>query len=118
MTLGMLWCVIVWEIAMFSRLRRLLRAAGRDAVVLWYACRNPATPISVKLIAALLAVYVVSPIDLVPDTIPILGWIDDVALLGLGIPAVLKLVPSNSLSQASIAAEKFLSKWKFWRAKS
>jgi uncharacterized membrane protein YkvA (DUF1232 family) len=103
---------------MFSRLRRLLRAVGRDAVVLWYACRNPATPVSVKLIAALLAVYVVSPIDLVPDTIPILGWIDDVALLGFGIPAVLKLVPNDSLRQANMAAENLLSKWKFWRARS
>jgi uncharacterized membrane protein YkvA (DUF1232 family) len=101
---------------MLSRLRRLFRAVGRDSIVLWYACRDPATPLPVKLMAILLAIYVICPIDLIPDTLPVLGWIDDVALLGLGIPAALKLVPGDSLADARMAADRLLSKWKFWRA--
>jgi len=58
---------------MFSRLRRLARVAGREVTVLWFACRHPATPRTVKLGAAFLAVYLLSPIDLVPDTLPVLG---------------------------------------------
>jgi uncharacterized membrane protein YkvA (DUF1232 family) len=103
---------------MFSRLLRLFRLAGHDAVVLWYACRNPATPVTVKLGAMLLAIYLISPIDLISDTLPILGWIDDVTLLAFGIPALLKLTPQPPLHDAFIAAERFLSKWAFWRNKS
>jgi hypothetical protein len=51
---------------MFSRLRRLARIAGREITILWFACRNPATPLLVKLGAGLLAVYLISPIDLIP----------------------------------------------------
>lgn len=102
---------------MFSRIRRSCKTAGRDALVLWYACRNPETPVLIKLIAVLFAIYIISPFDLVPDALPILGWIDDAALLGFGIPAVLKLVPRNSLIDAHSATERLLSKWKFWRTK-
>jgi uncharacterized membrane protein YkvA (DUF1232 family) len=102
---------------MISRIRRLCKTAGRDALVLWYACRNPETPTPIKLCALLFAIYIISPLDIVPDTLPILGWIDDVALLGLGIPALLKLVPRNSLSDAHSAAERQLSKLRFWRTK-
>ena len=100
---------------MFSRLRRLARLAGREVTVLWFACRHPATPRLVKLGAGLLAFYVLSPIDLVPDTLPVLGWLDDATLLAFGIPALLKLVPATALTDAHGASERFLSKWAFWR---
>ena len=100
---------------MFSRLRRLLRVAGRDAVVLWYACRQPQTPAMAKLGAVLLALYLVSPIDAISDLIPVLGWIDDVTLLAVGVPALLRLLPLPALQQAQIAADRLLSRWAFWR---
>jgi uncharacterized membrane protein YkvA (DUF1232 family) len=103
---------------MLSRLLRFLRIAGHDAVVLWYACRNPATPALVKLGAVLLAVYLISPVDLITDTLPILGWLDDVTLLAFGIPVLLRLTPEPALHQAFITAERLLSKWSFWRNKS
>lgn len=103
---------------MFFRLRRLIRAAGRDVVVLWYACRNPETPALVKLFSILLALYVVSPIDLIPDTLPILGWLDDATLLALGIPVLLKLMPQTTLQEAHGAADRLLSRWAFWRHRS
>lgn len=100
---------------MFFRLRRMIKAAGREIVVLWYACRNPETPARVKLIAALLAIYILSPIDLVSDALPFLGWIDDATLLALGIPAILRLAPRPALQQAHGAADRLLSRWTFWR---
>lgn len=103
---------------MFLRLRRLIRAAGRDVIVLWYACRNPKTPALVKLISILLALYMVSPIDLVPDTVPVLGWLDDATLLALGLPVLLKLIPQAALQDAQNAAHRLRSRWTFWRHRS
>ncbi|KIF80458.1 YkvA family protein [Noviherbaspirillum autotrophicum] len=103
---------------MFFRLRRLLRTAGRDLVVLWYAFRHPDTPGAVKLLSILLALYVFSPIDLVPDALPVLGWLDDATLLAIGIPAILKLMPQSPLLESYGAADRFLSRWIFWRKRS
>jgi uncharacterized membrane protein YkvA (DUF1232 family) len=102
---------------MFYRLRRLFRLLSRDTVLLWYACRNPATPKAAKLGALLLVMYIVSPIDLIPDTLPVLGWLDDVAVLAFAIPAVLKLVPQPALQQANAATDRLLSRWRLWRGK-
>ena len=100
---------------MFSRLRRLARLAGSEVTILWFACRHPAAPAVVRLGAVLLAVYLFSPIDLIPDTLPVLGWLDDAALLAFGIPALLKLMPAPALAEARGASERLLSKWAFWR---
>ncbi len=90
------------------RLGRFIRAVGRDILVLWYACRNPATPLLVKIAALLIAAYVISPIDLVPDWFVLLGWTDDITLLALGIPALLRLVPEHVLREAHGAADGLL----------
>lgn len=100
---------------MLFRLRRLFKIAGRELAVLWYACRHPATPRAVKLAALLLIGYMLSPIDLIPDMVPILGWLDDVTLFALGVSAILKLVPVPALRDARSASERLLSKWAFWR---
>jgi uncharacterized membrane protein YkvA (DUF1232 family) len=104
--------------AMFLRLLRLIRTAGRDLVVLWYACRHPATPRALKIAAILLGLYVLSPVDLISDLIPVLGWIDDVTLLAFGIPALLRLVPQPALHQAHAATEGLLSRVRLWYRKS
>ncbi|HZW12948.1 MAG TPA: YkvA family protein [Noviherbaspirillum sp.] len=95
---------------MLLRLRRLFRAVGRDIVVLWYACRHPTTPWLMRLGALLLAVYIFSPVDIIPDWLAIFGWIDDVSLVALGIPALLKLMPEKALSDARAAADGWLSR--------
>lgn len=98
---------------MFLRLGRLFRAVGREILVLWYACRNPATPMRLKLAAILLGLYVVSPIDILPDWLVLLGIVDDVTLLALGIPALLKLVPDHALNDARMSADGLLSRMRF-----
>lgn len=96
--------------AMFFRLGRLIRAVGRDIVVLWYACRNPATPILLKLGAVLVALYLISPIDLIPDWLALLGVIDDIMLVALGISALLRFVPESALREARTQADRLLSR--------
>jgi uncharacterized membrane protein YkvA (DUF1232 family) len=99
-------------------LLRLFRILGREILVLWHACRNPSTPSLVKLLAAGLALYVMSPVDLVSDLLPVLGWVDDVTLLAFGIPALLKLVPQQALHQAQDAADGWLTRMKLWYRRS
>jgi uncharacterized membrane protein YkvA (DUF1232 family) len=103
---------------MLLRFLRLFRTLGREILILWHACRNPSTPAFVKLIAVVLALYVISPVDLISDLIPVLGWVDDVTLLAFGIPAVLKLVPRQALGQAQNAADGWLTRMKLWYRRS
>lgn len=101
---------------MWLRLQRLFRMIGRDALVLWFACRDPATPRLIKLAALLVALYILSPIDLIPDWLPLAGWLDDATLLAFGLPALLRLLPGPVQHDAHNAARQLLSRWKFWRA--
>lgn len=80
---------------MLFRIRYLLNACGRDAALLWYALRQPETPRRIKVGAILLMLYVISPLDALSDLIPVLGWMDDVTLLAVGIPFLLKRVPPH-----------------------
>lgn len=98
---------------MFLRLGRLFRSAGREMLVLWYASRNPSTPKLMKLATVLLMLYVISPIDLIPDWIPVLGWLDDVTVLAFGVPALMRLLPQPILAQAHAQADALLSRLRF-----
>ena len=69
------------------KIRRLFNATGREAVMLWYALRNPATPPGIKLGIVALGLYLFSPIDIIPDFAILLGLVDDLAILMIGIPA-------------------------------
>ena len=69
------------------------RRVKRDALALWIAARDPRTPLAAKLLAAALAAYAFSPIDLIPDVIPILGLLDDLLIIPLGILLALRLIP-------------------------
>lgn len=95
---------------MFLRLGRLFRTVGREILVLWYACRNPTTPAVLKFAALLLGLYVLSPIDILPDWLALLGLTDDVALLALGVPALLRMMPAHVVQQAQAAADGLMSR--------
>lgn len=75
---------------MLPRLMPLI--ALRQAVIgLWRAFRDPKTPKLAKVLLVAAAVYVISPIDIVPDVMPILGWLDDAAIVPLALAAFAKL---------------------------
>lgn len=66
---------------------------------MWIAARDPRTPLMAKLLAAAVAAYAYSPIDLIPDFIPVLGLLDDLVIVPLGIWAVIKLIPPPLIAE-------------------
>ena len=89
---------------MLARLRNWARGIKTDAVALWIAARDPRTPRHAKIVAALVAAYAVSPLDLTPDIIPVLGYLDDLILLPLGIKLALSLIPAPLMAEFRAAA--------------
>jgi uncharacterized membrane protein YkvA (DUF1232 family) len=62
---------------MIKRLKQWAKALKRDVTLLWLAARDPRTPLAAKLVAGFVAAYAFSPIDLIPDFIPVFGLLDD-----------------------------------------
>lgn len=89
---------------MLASLRQKARALRRECHALYFAARNPRTPWYVKAFAAGIAAYALSPIDLIPDFIPVLGLLDDVVLLPLAIVVVLKLIPVEVMAESRARA--------------
>lgn len=85
--------------ALFIDLKNWARTIKRDAVALWIAARDPRTPLAAKLLAGAFAAYALSPIDLIPDFIPILGYLDEVILLPLGIMLAVRLIPTPLMEE-------------------
>jgi uncharacterized membrane protein YkvA (DUF1232 family) len=90
-------------------LKEKAKRLKRDIGALYYACKHEKTPLLVKLLALVVVGYALSPIDLIPDFIPILGYLDDVILLPLGIYIVVKLLPDEILVECREKAEKRFS---------
>lgn len=78
---------------MWKRLTLLWTIVRGDARQLWFALRHPAAPGWLKLGTALIALYVLSPIDLIPDVLPFVGAIDDIVLVPLAIRWLLRRLP-------------------------
>jgi uncharacterized membrane protein YkvA (DUF1232 family) len=94
---------------MAGRLRAWARATRRDAVALYLAARDPRVPWPAKAVAVAVAAYALSPIDLIPDFIPVLGLLDDLLLVPLGIVVARRLVPADLLEEHRRAAERLLA---------
>src|SRR5437660_4042792 len=75
------------------------RAIRRDVVAVWIAARDPRVPWYAKALALAVAAYALSPIDLIPDFIPVLGYLDDLIIVPLGILLVIKLVPAELMAE-------------------
>ncbi len=78
----------------------------KELLMLWAMLRNPAAPGLAKLVALLAAVYIISPVDLVPDVIPILGWIDDGVISILLFKLAFKLLPKEMYESLKAQFEK------------
>lgn len=75
------------------------RSIKRDVIALWIAARDHRTPIIAKVVAAAVAAYALSPIDLIPDFIPVLGYLDDLLIVPAGIILAIKLMPVALLAE-------------------
>jgi uncharacterized membrane protein YkvA (DUF1232 family) len=81
-----------------ERLKNWAKTLKREVLVLWLAARDPRTPVLAKTLAALTVAYALSPIDLIPDFVPVLGLLDDLLLVPAGIWLVLRLLPPGLIS--------------------
>jgi uncharacterized membrane protein YkvA (DUF1232 family) len=92
-----------------QNLKRQARALKSETLALYLAARDPRVPWYAKVLAAAIVAYALSPIDLIPDFIPILGYLDDVILVPLGIALVLRLIPTEILEECRVRARNELA---------
>ncbi len=83
-----------------------------EVYALYLASKHPRTPWYAKVLAALIIGYALSPIDLIPDFIPVLGYLDDLVLVPLGIALLVKIIPKDILDECRAKAAADLSKRK------
>ncbi|KKB81087.1 membrane protein [Devosia soli] len=93
-----------------ERAKTWARAIKRDVLTLWIAARDPRTPWSARILAACVAAYALSPVDLIPDFVPVLGYLDDLLIVPLGIVLVMKLIPDTLLADFRIHAATMAAK--------
>lgn len=91
--------------AIVGRLKQWAGRLKRETYALYLAARHPDTPWYAKTAAAAVAAYALSPIDLIPDFVPVLGYLDDLLLLPIGIAIAVRLVPGDVLSECRAAAD-------------
>ena len=85
------------------------RRIKRDAVTLWFAKSHPRTPWAAKALGVFVVAYALSPIDLIPDFIPVLGYLDDVILLPVLIWCTVRLLPPDVLAECRQQAEAWIA---------
>jgi uncharacterized membrane protein YkvA (DUF1232 family) len=93
------------NVSVASRLRAWAKRIKRDGVTLWFASRHAGTPWYAKAIGLFVVAYALSPIDLIPDFIPVLGYVDDVLLLPGLIWLALRLTPTVVLTECRHQAD-------------
>ncbi len=101
--------VDVERLCMLDFWRHRARELKRDAFALYLACKDPRTPWYAKFLAALVVGYAFSPIDLIPDFIPVLGQLDDLILVPLGILLVRRLISTDVMNDCRHRAEEEIS---------
>ena len=119
-------------VSIFNTARIWLKRFKGDALTLCFACAHPDTPWHAKALAVFAVVYVVSPIDLIPDFIPVLGYLDDAILAPLLIRAAVRLLPAHVLAASRLRAEQWQASltsklgggmgvignlWRYWRSR-
>lgn len=92
--------------AWLDGLKQRARALKAETYVLYLAARHPGTPWYAKLLVAGIVAYAFSPIDLIPDFIPVLGLLDDLVLIPLGLWLAIRLVPAHVLVECRARAQE------------
>ncbi|GHU05469.1 hypothetical protein FACS1894158_08370 [Betaproteobacteria bacterium] len=93
---------------LLEKLKQCARQLKAETFVLYLAARHPDTPWYAKLLVAAIAAYAFSPIDLIPDFIPVVGYLDDLVLIPVGIALAIKLVPPSVLTECRARAQEVM----------
>ena len=97
---------------MLESWRSLARKLKTETFALYLAYRDPRTPWYAKAFAALVVAYAFSPLDLIPDPIPVLGYLDDLLLIPLGVFLALKMIPLEVMGEARARADEVVAQGK------
>jgi len=98
--------------ALLENLKQHAHGLKAETIALYLAARHPDTPWYAKLLVAGIVAYALSPIDLIPDFIPVLGYLDDLILLPLGISLAIRLIPAPVLAECRIKAHEIFTEEK------
>ena len=98
--------------AVLAGLKQRARNLKAETFALYLAARDPRTPWYAKLVVAVIVAYAFSPIDLIPDFIPVLGYLDDLILIPIGIALAIKLVPHQILAECRARAQETIQNGK------
>jgi uncharacterized membrane protein YkvA (DUF1232 family) len=94
---------------MWQRIRKWARQLKAETLALWFCCKHPDTPLAAKFLATVVVAYALSPIDLIPDFIPVIGYLDDVILIPIGIYFTLKLIPQPVIDECRGKARDWMN---------
>jgi uncharacterized membrane protein YkvA (DUF1232 family) len=86
--------------AIIERLKTWSRELKMEALTVWYISKHPKTPWYTRTLAVVLVAYAFSPIDLIPDFIPVLGYVDDLIILPIGVLIMLRMTPQNVIVES------------------
>ena len=98
--------------ALLPELKQRARHLKAETFALYLAARDPRTPWYAKFLVAVIVVYAFSPIDLIPDFVPVLGYLDDLILIPMGIALAIKLVPHSVLAECRTRAQEIIQNGK------
>ncbi|GAA5180428.1 YkvA family protein [Acinetobacter kookii] len=100
---------------MYQKIKQWAKTIKKDVRVVWLVAKDQRTPVWIKILALIIAAYALSPIDLIPDFIPVLGYLDDIIIVPLGLLLVIKLTPQEILDdcriRASLLSERPVNRW-------
>ncbi len=89
--------------------RQKVRTLKRETFTLYMACKHPRTPWYARLVAICVVAYAFSPIDLIPDFVPVLGYLDDLILIPLGLAIAVKLMPADVMAECRAQAVEIMA---------
>ena len=93
-----------------ARFKQWARHVKKDVVAVYFAARDSRTPLLVRCLAIVIAAYALSPIDLIPDFIPVIGYLDDLLIVPLGLLLVIRLLPPQVLIDSRHKASVVLAR--------
>ena len=98
---------------MFGKLKKWAKHLKKETYALYFAYQDPRVPWYAKLLIVFVVAHTLSPIDLIPDFIPILGYLDDLIITPLGLAIALKLIPEEVMIEARLKADSNIVEGKF-----
>lgn len=94
------------------QIKRWAKELKAQLLTLWFCRSHPDTPITAKLLATFVVAYAFSPIDLIPDFIPVLGYLDDLIIVPIGIYFTLRLLPVHVIAESRQKAQVWIAEAK------